>query len=77
MGISKFALCEGNDLFVDCQLEEVMFRWDAKAGQIFRKFYGADDETLLADHTNQLFNEVLRFGDEVDAETYAHGRAPR
>lgn len=77
MVISKFALSEGCDLFVDDQLEEVMFRWDAKSGQIFRKFYGEDEETLLTDHTNPLFNDVLRFGDEVDAETYARGRAPR
>ncbi|MFJ1466475.1 hypothetical protein [Massilia orientalis] len=77
MGISKSALGKDRDVFVDYELEEVMFRWDAQSGQVFRKFYGADDETLLTDHSNRLFNDVLRFGDEIDAATYALGRARR
>ena len=65
------------DVFVDYELEEVMFRWDAKCGQVFRKFYGADKESLLTDHANRLFNDVLRFGDEVSAGIYARGRSRR
>jgi hypothetical protein len=77
MGISKSALGKDRDVFVDYELEEVMFRWDAHSGQVFRKFYGADTETLLTDHSNRLFNDVLRFGDEIDAAAYARGRPRR
>jgi hypothetical protein len=77
MGISRGELGKDRDVFVDYELEEVMFRWDAKTGRVFRKFYGTDEEKLLTDHGNRLFNDVLSFGDEVDAATYARGRARR
>lgn len=54
-----------------------MFRWDAKSNKIFRKFYGMAEETLLVDHTNHLFNRVLRFGDVIDSETYVRGYVRR
>jgi hypothetical protein len=77
LGVSKAALGKEHDIYIDCELEEVMFRWDANMGQIFRKFYEADSETLLTDHVNRLFNDVLRFGDEIDRETYVRGRTRR
>lgn len=77
MGVSKWEFCADVDAFVDCQLEEVMFRWDAKSNKIFRKFYGMAEETLLVDHTNHLFNRVLRFGDVIDSETYVRGYVRR
>lgn len=75
MGISRADLGKERDVFIDSELEEVMFRWEAKSGQVFRKFYGSGQETLLVDHSNRLFNDVLRFGDEVDSETYSRGCA--
>jgi hypothetical protein len=77
MGVSKSALGEDRDVFMDYGVEEVLFRWEAKSSQIFRKFYGDSEEARLADHTNRLFNDVLRFGDEIDAASYAKGRARR
>ena len=77
MGISRGSLGRNRDVFVEYELEEVMFRWDAGSAGVFRKFYGAAEETLLVDHSNRLFNDVLSFGDEIDSETYARGRDRR
>lgn len=75
MGISLDAFHNGSDAHIDYDFEEVMFRWEAATGKVFRKFYGAEEEPLPIDHTNRLYHEALDLGEEIDLETYSRGRA--
>jgi hypothetical protein len=52
-----------------------MFRWEAATGNIFRKFYGAEEEPLPIEPTNRLYNEAVDLGGEIDFATYSRGRA--
>jgi hypothetical protein len=61
------------DVFIDYDFEEVMFRYDFASERIFRKFYGKPHETEIS-HDNGLFNDAIRFGDEIDAESYRLGK---
>ena len=61
------------DVFIDYAFERVMFRWERATRQSFRKFYGEAKEDGIP-HNNNLFNEAIRFGDEIDAVTYAAGK---
>jgi len=56
MGINPDAFPKNDDVFIDYDFEEVMFRREAATGRIFRKFYGADEEITLIDRTNRLCN---------------------
>jgi hypothetical protein len=73
MGISKGWL--GNtDVYVFYDFEDVMFRWAASEQKVFRKFVGDSHEhETEVPHSNKLFNDALRFGDEIDARKYQGG----
>lgn len=75
VGISKADLDEVNDVYVDYELEQVMFRWEASSRMVYRKFYGEDEALLPIEHSNRLFNEALSLGEEISAAEYKAGRA--
>jgi hypothetical protein len=75
MGIHLDVFRKNGDVFIDHDFEEVMFRWEAATGRIFRKFYGSDEEVSPIDRTNRLFNDALNLGEEIDFDTYSRGRA--
>ncbi|MEW6342935.1 MAG: hypothetical protein AB1704_19930 [Pseudomonadota bacterium] len=73
MGICKGERIGREDIFDDYAFENVMFRWDHHARTIYRKFYGkAESGPVHAD--NRLYNDALRFGDEISVEAYAAGK---
>lgn len=77
MGISKANLDGVKDAFVDYELEQVMFRWQACSRMVYRKFYGEDEGLLPVEHSNSLFNEALAFGDEISAAKYEAGKSAK
>lgn len=77
MGISKGERFEIGDVFVAYPHEEVMYRWDHRSKQVFVQFYGDPESSQPVSHDNRLFNEALRFGDEITQEEYLAGRPRR
>lgn len=75
MGINLDVFRKSGDVYIDYDFEEVMFRWDAATGNIFRKFYGSDEEIVPIDRSNRLFNDALSHGEEIDFDTYSRGRS--
>jgi hypothetical protein len=73
MGVMKGQRFDEGDVFVDHPFEQVMFRWDHRARRTFRKFYGGEEQGPVP-HDNRLFNDALRFGDEITAAEYHAGR---
>lgn len=73
MGVNKGARFAAGDVFVDYPFEEVRFRWDCREGNIYRKFYGKQEDPNPVSHDNRLFNDALRFGDEIDRSEYERG----
>ena len=50
-----------------------MFRWDHKDRKVYRKFYDkAESGPVPPD--NNLYNEALRFGDEIQRDAYIAGK---
>ena len=72
MGVPYERFQQG-DVFIDYDLEEVMFRYESSSHRCLRKFYGesTEDEVL---HDNRLLNDAMRFGDEIDSRTYEVGK---
>ena len=77
MPIGKGEVFNLRDIFIDYDLEEVMFRWDHVKKRIYRKFYGKAEDPESIPHDNGLFNRALRFGDEITSERYANGKQRR
>ncbi|WP_434779449.1 hypothetical protein [Neisseria sp. Ec49-e6-T10] len=73
MGIKSSAQLATRDIYIDYDLEEVMFRWDFSKKQAYRKFYNEQEESLVPIN-NKLYNEVLLFGDEISKEQYEQGK---
>lgn len=73
MGITKGVRFGREDIYVDYPFEEVMFRWDHKDHKIYRKFYDKVESGPVP-HDNPLFNESLRFGDEITRDAYLDGK---
>ncbi|WP_179404299.1 hypothetical protein [Burkholderia guangdongensis] len=73
MGINKGERFNSEDVYVDYPFEEVMFRWNHLDKKTYRKFYG-EDEAGPIPHDNRLYNDALRFGDEITREAYAAGK---
>lgn len=70
MGIDKGPDFNDRDICVDYAFEEVRFRWDHVARKIYRKFYRESESTEPVPHDNRLFNDALRFGDEITRDAY-------
>lgn len=73
MGITKGEMFD-RDVFIDYPYETVMFRWDSTHSKIYRKFYGQMEHIVPIPHDDHLYNEALRFGDEISEEKYARGK---
>lgn len=74
MGINKGERFAEGDIFIDYPYEEVTYRWDHLSKQIFVSCYGNEESQNPVPHDNHLFNEALRFGDEITREEYFRGR---
>jgi hypothetical protein len=74
MGIEKGKHFQARAVFVDYPFESVMFRWDHETRQVFRKFYGQQEEPTPIPHDNRLYNEALTDGEEITAMQYATGK---
>jgi hypothetical protein len=77
MGIEKGDKFRERAIFVDHPFESVMFRWDHKSKQIYRKFYGRPENPRPVPHDNRLYNDALLYGTEITAEQYAAGKAEK
>ncbi|WP_339540638.1 hypothetical protein [Pseudomonas sp. RA_5y_Pfl1_P24] len=75
MGLSKGKRFETEDIFVAYPYEDVMFRWDHRSKRVFVRFFGDPESSQPVPHDNRLFNEALRFGDEITQEEYRAGRS--
>ena len=73
LGILKGERFSQGDLFIDYPSESVMFRWELAGRRYYRRFYGEPAETEVRSDNN-LLNEAIRFGVEIDGATYAAGR---
>jgi hypothetical protein len=65
------------DIFVDYPYEEVTYRWDHHSKQVYVCFYGDEESIQPVPHDNRLFNEALRFGEEITRLDYDRGRSRR
>lgn len=74
MGINKGERFDREDIFVVYSYEAVMFRWNFKEKKIYRKFYGEAESNQSVPEENKLFNESLRFGEEITAAEYWNGK---
>ena len=62
------------DIYIDYPFENVMFRREYKTGFIYKKFYGEKEIPILVHYTNRLYNDALRWGDEITKEKYIRGK---
>jgi hypothetical protein len=69
MGVPTGPRFTTQDVFVDYSFEDVKFRWDHAERKVYRKFYNQANETEV-DYQNKLFNDALRFGDEITRAQY-------
>ncbi|MBO2927706.1 hypothetical protein [Metapseudomonas otitidis] len=74
MGIEKGEAFQQRDIYIDYDFEDVMFRWDHRQGQVFVKFYGQSECIEPVPQGNGLYNEALRFGEEITREAYEAGK---
>jgi hypothetical protein len=74
MAINKGEMFADKDVYVDYPFEEVMYRWDHLAENIYVKFYGESEKSEPIPHDNNLFNEALLSGHEISKEEYQNGR---
>ncbi len=64
------------DIYIDYNNEEVMFRSEHQSKKYFRKFYGETKETEVA-FDNNLLNEAIRFGLEITRKEYFEVKLPK
>lgn len=74
MAINKGELFSRQDVYIDYQFEEVMYRWDHENKKIYAKFYGEDENSTPVPHDNRLFNDALLSGVEVTKADYIKGK---
>jgi hypothetical protein len=74
MGVSKGERFAREDIFVDYDFEEVMFRWEYLEEKFYRKFYGKAEHPEPIPKSNRLLNDALRFGDEITKDDYLKGK---
>lgn len=73
MAINKAVFTGDEDVFVEYDYEEVMFRWEASTNLIFKKFYGTDEHPVPVHHTDKFFNDALVLGERITKERYDEG----
>lgn len=77
MGIEKGERFDQQDIYVDYDFENVMFRWDCMEKKIYRKFYGKQESSEPVPHDNRLFNDALLYGSEISLTEYRRGKHPK
>lgn len=75
MGIKKGEKFSQQDIYIDYQYEEVMYRWDHKAEKLYVKFYGENEKSEPVPHDNKLFNDALLSGREITKDAYTVGNS--
>jgi hypothetical protein len=74
MGVSKGERFAKEDIFVDYDFEQVMFRWDHLKKLNYRKFYGRTEHLEPVPQANRLLNDAFLFGDEITKDEYLRGK---
>jgi len=69
MGMSKADFFADNDVYIEYDHEEVMFRWDSENKKIYKKFMDENIE-YEAKHDSKLFNDATLFGEEITKDRY-------
>lgn len=72
MGLSKDKF-KDRDIYLDYDFEEVLFRFNHKTRKFYKKFYGEQYEYEVK-YDDKFLNEAMRFGDEIDEQTYIIGK---
>lgn len=74
MPVSKGELFNKQDVYIDYDFEEVMYRWDHTTRKCYVKFYGNEENDRLVPHDNRLFNDALLYGEQITKEEYEKGK---
>jgi hypothetical protein len=74
MGVSKGERFASENIFVDYDFEEVMFRWNFSEKTFYRKFHGKVEHPIPIPQANRLLNDAFRFGDEITETDYLKGK---
>ncbi len=74
MPIDKGEKFKHQNIYIDYDFEQVMFRWDHLERNIYRKFYGESEGNKFVPHDNRLFNDALLYGDEITLNEYLKGK---
>jgi hypothetical protein len=74
MPVSKGELFTAQNVYIDYDYENVMFRWDCIAKSVHRRFYGKAECGDAIPTNNKLFNDALRFGVQITKEEYEKGK---
>ncbi|MBD8708758.1 MULTISPECIES: hypothetical protein [unclassified Pseudomonas] len=74
MGINKGERFAKEDVYVDYPFEDVTYRWDHASQQVFVRFYGEQESREPVPHENRLFNDALRYGEEMTKAEYDRGK---
>jgi hypothetical protein len=77
MPISKGQLFNEQDVYIDYDFEEVMYRYDYKTRKRYVKFYGKKESSRLVPHDNRLYNDALLYGEQITKEKYIKGKPRR
>lgn len=72
MGIPTQRFQEG-DVYIDYDLEDVMFRFEHRSRRFFRRFYGQAEEKQVP-FDSELLNDAIERGDEIDQAVYREGK---
>ena len=62
------------NIYIDYQFEQVMFRWDFLERKRYKKFYGESEGNKFIPCDNRLYNDALLYGDEITLEEYFKGK---
>lgn len=75
MPIKDWSIFEKDDVYIDHDFEEVMYRWDHIARECYVKFYGKEESKKLVPHDNRLYNDALLYGEQITKEEYEKGKS--
>lgn len=74
MPINKGERFNHENIYIDYDFEQVMFRWDHLERKRYKKFYGESEGNEIIPHDNRLYNDSLLYGDEITLEEYMKGK---
>lgn len=60
--------------FIDCDFEEVMYRWSKVDKKFYMKFYGERHERGEANSRGKAFTDALLYGVLISREEYYRGK---